>query len=251
MKLEKAPLAYNDNNFLSSREARPIRILSEYLNPERKLKELNINHTIVFFGSARIHPETDHPLNSAYDTAEELSFRIANWSQSIEDPGKRVYICSGGGPGIMEAANRGAKRAGDKTIGMNIALPFEQTPNQYISPDLNIEFHYFYMRKLWFLYHSKAIVVFPGGFGTLDELFETLTLIQTKKIEKPFLPVLLYKRDYWNDLINFDKLVSNGLISPKDMDIISFFDTVDEAMELLVPAVSELVENYTVTNFEV
>ncbi len=250
MKLEKAPLAYLDTDFMDSKTARPIRILSEYLNPERKLKENDINHTIVFFGSARIHPESNHPLQSSYDAAEELAYRISTWSKDIEDAAKKVYICSGGGPGIMEAANSGAHRAGAKNIGMNIALPFEQTPNQFISPELNIEFHYFYMRKLWFLYHSKAIVVFPGGFGTLDELFETLTLIQTKKIEKPFLPVLLYNREYWAKLINFDLLVDNELISPEDKDIIHFFDTVDEAMEYLVPAVSELIDKYATKNFQ-
>ncbi|MFW6364942.1 MAG: LOG family protein [Spirochaetota bacterium] len=249
MKLERANLAYMDEEFLTSRQARPIRILSEYLNPERKLKELGINHTVVFFGSARIRPEDAHPLKESYDAAEELAYRIASWSKTIEDEGKRVYVCTGGGPGIMEAANKGARRAGEHSIGLNIALPFEQVPNQFISPDLNIEFHYFYMRKLWFLYHSKAIIVFPGGFGTLDELFETLTLIQTRKIQKPFLPVLLYNRSYWDKLINFDLMETNGLITPNERSIMRFFESPDEAMEYLVPAISELTEKYTVKNF--
>lgn len=249
MKLNKASLSYLDEEFLSSRQGRPIRILSEYLNPARKLDQYSINHTVVFFGSARITPDENHPMKASYDAAEDLAFRIAEWSQSIENPDERVYVCTGGGPGIMEAANRGAHRAGAYSIGMNIALPFEQSPNQYISPELNMEFHYFYMRKLWFLYHSKAIIAFPGGFGTLDELFETLTLIQTQKIEKPFLPVLLYNRAYWDELINFELLEAKGLISPEDRSIIRFFESSDEAMEYLIPAISELTKKYTTTNF--
>jgi uncharacterized protein (TIGR00730 family) len=248
MKLEKAPLAFKDDDFLSSKQARPIRILSEYLNPERKLKEFNIKHTAVFFGSARTKPD-DSPLSHSYKAAEELAFQISEWSKKIDNPDRKVYVCTGGGPGIMEAANKGAHRAGLPTIGMNISLPFEQEPNQFISPDLNIEFHYFYMRKLWFLYHAKAIITFPGGFGTLDELFETLTLLQTKKIEKPFLPVLLYNKDYWNELINFELLEAKGLINTEDRNIIRFFETPEEAMDILKPELSELTEKYTTKNF--
>lgn len=249
MDIKKAPLSYHDSEFLDSKQARPIRILSEYLNPERRLAEYQIKHTIVFFGSARIGRRKDDPMQHYYDTAEELAFQIASWSQEQTDPEKKVYICTGGGPGIMEAANKGANHAGEKTIGLNISLPFEQQPNPYVSPELNMEFHYFYTRKLWFLYHAKAIIAFPGGFGTLDELFETLTLIQTKKIEKPFLPVLLYDKEYWQNLINFDSLVKNGLIGEKDLELIQFFDSPQEAMDILKPAVTELIEKHTNKNF--
>ncbi|HRX15562.1 MAG TPA: LOG family protein [Spirochaetota bacterium] len=249
MKNVKAPLSYLDPDFVQSKEGRPLRILSEYLDPERKLKLNNIEHTVVFFGSARTKPDSSDPLSFAYNAAEDLAYNLAKWSSTIEDPSRKIYICTGGGPGAMEAANKGAARAGEKTIGLNIALPFEQEPNPYISPELNMEFHYFYMRKLWFLYHSKAIIVFPGGFGTMDELFETLTLIQTKKIDKPHLPVLLYNKKFWESLINFDIMKDNGLISPEDLNLFRYFDTTDEAMKILVPEITELVDNYSAKNF--
>ncbi|MDA3901649.1 MAG: LOG family protein [Spirochaetes bacterium] len=249
MNTNKAPLSYLDPDFVLSKEARPLRIMSEYLDPERKLKQNNVQHTVVFFGSARTKPDPSDPLAHAYKTAEELAFKLAQWSSTETDSNRKIFICTGGGPGAMEAANKGAARAGEKTIGLNIALPFEQDPNPYISPELNMEFHYFYMRKLWFLYHAKAIIVFPGGFGTMDELFETLTLMQTKKIDKPFLPVLLYNRKFWESLINFDTMKENGLISPEDTDLFSYFDTTDEAMDILKPAISELINNYSAKNF--
>lgn len=241
---DKAPVAYLSEDFMRSREARPIRILSEYINPERILREANINHTIVFFGSARIKPEGDDKCSKYYQAADELAYLVADWSRQISDPEKKVHICTGGGPGIMEAANKGASRAGEKTIGLNINLPFEQKPNPYISPDLNLEFHYFYMRKLWFLYYAKAIVVFPGGFGTMDELFETLTLFQTKKVAKPSIPILLYDRKFWESLINLDVMVDYGLISEKDKNLFSFFSTPQEGIAILKEQVTDIVDKY-------
>lgn len=241
---DKAPVAYLSEDFLRSRDARPIRILSEYINPERILREANINHTIVFFGSARIRPEGDPKCDKYYHAAEELAYMVGSWSKQIPEPEKKIYVCTGGGSGIMEAANRGASRAGEKTIGLNINLPFEQIPNPYISPELNLEFHYFYMRKLWFLYYAKAIVVFPGGFGTMDELFETLTLFQTKKVAKPLMPILLYDREFWDRLLNLDVMVEYGLISEKDKNLFSFFSTPQEGIDILKAQVSDIVDKY-------
>jgi hypothetical protein len=155
--------------------------------------------------------------------------------------GRGFHICTGGGPGIMEAANRGAHRAGEKTIGLNISLPFEQHPNKYISPELNFEFHYFFMRKLWFLYHAKALVVFPGGFGTMDELFETLTLVQTQKLEKKHIPILLFDREFWDSVINFRKLADMNFISPEDLKLFHFFDSPEEGVEYLRPRIEKLI----------
>ena len=194
---------------------------------------------MIFFGSARTEPDHKH-----YKMADELAYKLVELSNKIEEKTKeKFYICTGGGPGIMEAANRGAARANGKTIGLNISLPFEQDPNPYITPELNFEFHYFFMRKLWFLYQAKAIILFPGGFGTLDELFETLTLIQTRKLEKMGIPVLLYDSEFWNDLINFDKLKDMGLISPEDLDIFSFFNETDEAIKILEPKLEKIMDN--------
>ena len=177
--------AFNNKDFMQSKEARPLRILSEYIEPKKRFKENNIQNTVVFFGSARIKPNSNNISSKYYKEAEEFSYQLALLSNEIEkESGKKFYICTGGGHGIMGAANEGANRANSKSIGLNIELPFEQDSNEFISDELNFEFHYFFMRKLWFLYYAKALVVFPGGFGTLDELFETLTLIQTKKLEK-------------------------------------------------------------------
>ena len=232
MTQEKAPKAYKNMDFLNSREARALRILSEYLEPEKRLREMNIMHTVVFFGSARIRPD-DPRTGKYYTAAEELAYRLAKLGKSMERRKRGFHICTGGGPGIMEAANRGAHRAGAKTIGLNISLPFEQEPNRYISPELNFEFHYFFMRKLWFLYNAKALVVFPGGFGTLDELFEALTLRQTDKIHDKSMPILLYDRSYWESLMCFDKMVELGFVLPEEMRLIHFFDTPEEGMRYL------------------
>jgi len=246
VKKRKPEKAYKNLEFLASREARTLRILSEYLEPEKRFHELGVRHTVVFFGSARSGPKKDaHGTDRYYWAAEELAFLLAAFSNQISDRDNGFYICTGGGPGIMEAANRGAKRAKAKTIGLNISLPFEQNPNPYISPELNFEFHYFFMRKLWFLYHAKALVVFPGGFGTLDELFETLTLVQTDKLEKGNLPILLYDRAYWESIVNFKKLADMGYISPEDLKLFHFCDTPGEGFIFLKPRIEKLITRVT------
>ncbi|MBN1501417.1 MAG: LOG family protein [Spirochaetes bacterium] len=249
MSREKAAKAYLDEEFLKSREGRIVRIMSEYLQPKMKLKDNKINHTVAFFGSARIKPDNGAPLSESYWAAENLAFMIAEWSKTLPDE-RKLYICTGGGPGIMEAANRGAARANEKTIGLNISLPFEQHPNPYISEELNFEFHYFYMRKLWFLYHAKALVVFPGGFGTMDEMFETLTLIQTKKIEKQNIPIYLYNSKFWNKLINFEYFVEEGLISKEDLKLFNFFDSPEEGFEKLKPEIIKITDHVNSTVFK-
>ena len=204
------PLAYKDEKFLDSEEARPMRILAEYLEPLRILCREQVHETVVFFGSARITPEG--PLGRYYNEARELARLITTWSKSLRSSCHRYVVCSGGGPGIMEAANRGASDAGGRTIGLNIGLPHEQRPNPYITRALSFEFHYFFMRKLWFAHLARALVVFPGGFGTLDEMMEILTLQQTQKLDRS-IAVLLYGSQYWKEIINFDALVRHGTIS--------------------------------------
>lgn len=247
--MERAEKAYKNLDFLKSSAARTIRILAEYLEPKKRFDEENIKHTVVFFGSSRVRPgKKDDPLLTGkyYWAAEEFAFKLASWSKELEKKGEECgfTICTGGGPGIMEAANRGAKRANAKNIGMNISIPFEQEPNDYITPKLNFEFHYFFMRKLWFLYHAKALVVFPGGFGTMDELFETLTLVQTHKLPKHNIPILLYDPEFWKDLINFPKLVEYGMISPEDANLFHYFSTPDEGMSYLKPRLQEFIKNF-------
>ena len=246
--MKRPEKAYKNIEFLKSREARTLRILAEYLEPEKRFEELKIKHTVVFFGSARVRPvkksKDDMSIHKNYWAAEELAFQLANYSRELRKEGEGFSICSGGGPGIMEAANRGATRANEKNIGLNISIPFEQDPNHYITPELSFEFHYFFMRKLWFLYHAKAIIVFPGGFGTMDELFETLTLRQTKKLDKLKIPVLLYDRIYWEDLVNFDKLIEYGLISPEDVKLFRFFSTPEEGLEYLKPRLKDVIHNF-------
>jgi uncharacterized protein (TIGR00730 family) len=242
MKQEKAKKAYLNIDFLKSREARTIRIISEYLEPEKRFEEMNISHTVVFFGSARIRSDKKNDLEKKYYwAAEEFAYKLGKWSKELANKGDSFYIATGGGPGIMEAANRGANRAGTHTIGLNISLPYEQNPNKYITPDLKFEFHYFFMRKLWFLYHAKALVVFPGGFGTLDELFETLTLLQTRKIEKGNIPILLYDKEFWEDLINFQKLADYNLISPEDLKLFYYFKDLDDGLNFLKPRLEKIM----------
>lgn len=236
------PKAYENLKFLNSYDARPIRILSEYLEPQQHFKENNIRHTVVFFGSARTTPQGDK-MSQSYHAAEEFAYRLAKWSSTLNEKNK-LYICTGGGPGIMEAANKGASRAGEKNLGLNISLPFEQHSNPYITPELNMEFHYFYMRKLWFLYYAKALVVFPGGFGTMDELFETLTLVQTEKVVKKNLSILLFDREFWKQTINFDYMVECGLISPEDLDLFRYFDSPEEGMQILQPRLEKAIRNF-------
>jgi uncharacterized protein (TIGR00730 family) len=223
-------LAYRNDEFLDSPDARSLRILSEYLYPLSQFRHERIADTIVFFGSARTFEEG--PNAGYYDDARELARRLTDWSNNLPNPARRFVVCSGGGPGIMEAANRGALDAGGKTIGLNIGLPFEQRPNPYITNELCFEFHYFFMRKFWFAYLAKALVVFPGGYGTLDELTEILTLVQTQKLLKKMV-VLLYGSAFWKEILNFDALLKHGMIAEKDLELFSFVDDVDTAFQML------------------
>lgn len=239
--------AYKNMEFLNSREARVVRIMCEYIEPEKRFKHYKIRHTVVFFGSARTQPD-DSLTRQYYHDAHKLSYLLAQYGKELEAVHDGFVICTGGGHGIMEAANKGANEAGVYSIGLNISLPFEQIPNQYISQELNFEFHYFFMRKLWFLYHAKAIVVFPGGYGTLDELFETLTLVQTNKLQKQEIPIVLYDENYWNKLINFQMLIDYGYIDKKDFDLIHFCNSPEEGIEYLKPRLKRLIEkvNHTI-----
>src|SRR6185369_5890579 len=223
-------LAYRDEAFLDSDAARPIRILAEYLQPLHAFERERVHDTIVFFGSARMQP--DGPFARYYAEARELARLVTEWSLGIASPARRFLVCSGGGDGIMEAANRGAADAGGRSIGLNISLPHEQRPNPYISPKLGFEFHYFFMRKLWFAHLARAIVVFPGGFGTLDELFEILTLCQTRKLERPIVTVL-YGSSYWNEIVNFPALARHGMIAEEDLHLLHFVDTPADALARL------------------
>ncbi len=255
------PVAYLFEEFLESAEGRPIRILSEYLEPLRRFKQQKIQDTVVFFGSARVHSRADATRaldrlrkrgdarskarlaaikrsrkavewSRYYEDARELAHKLAVWSLSLESPRHRFVVCSGGGPGIMEAANRGAYEAGGKSIGFNIRLPFEQGANRYITPGLHFEFHYFFMRKFWFAYLSKALVIFPGGFGTLDEMFEILTLAQTQKLSKQ-LGVFIYGREYWEEIIDLKPMEEWGAINAGDLDLLKWVNSPDEAFEKL------------------
>jgi hypothetical protein len=225
-----SPLAYADEQFLDSDEARPLRILAEYLGPLRRFEQATVHDTIVFFGSARL--KADGPLSRYYDEARELARLITAWSKSLSSHAHRYVVCSGGGGGIMEAANRGAADAGGRTIGLNISLPHEQRPNPYVTRELSLEFHYFFMRKLWFAHLARALIAFPGGFGTLDELTEILTLAQTRKLDSP-IPVILYGSAYWGEILNFDALVRHGMIDPKDLELFQYADDPIQALALL------------------
>ncbi|HKS80912.1 MAG TPA: TIGR00730 family Rossman fold protein [Candidatus Acidoferrales bacterium] len=256
--LPMAKLAYHDPKFMESLQARPLRIMAEYLDPLKRVREQNVGDTIVMFGSARIQSRESalaelKKIESAargrrngewgakirqakailgmsryYEEARELSRRITQWAMTLGHDPKRFVICSGGGPGIMEAANRGAAEAGGPSIGLSIQLPHEQRPNPYITPELNICFHYFFMRKLWFAQMAKALIVFPGGFGTMDELTEILTLLQTGKLSSHHL-ILIYGREYWDKVINWKHMVRTGTISEREYEVLQFADTVDEA----------------------
>ena len=223
-------LAYNDPGFLDSDDARPLRILAEYMGPLRSFREADVCDTIVFFGSARLRQ--DGPLGRFYDDARKLAGLITRWSAGLPSSAHRYVVCSGGGGGIMEAANRGAAEAGGRTIGLNISLPHEQRPNPYITPGLSFEFHYFFMRKLWFAHLARALVVFPGGFGTLDELTEILTLSQTGKFEQR-IPVILYGEAYWKEIVNFEALARHGMIDAADLELFQFADDPATALRLI------------------
>lgn len=263
--------AYKNINFLRSPDARAIRVLCEFMEPGSRFRKLRVKDTIVFFGSARIKPRqaakaqlevaqdalqrkrggsetlraefkrAKRALDASqfYEDAALLAEKLTAWSKSLESPARRFLICSGGGPGIMEAANLGAARAGGASIGLNISLPFEQAPNPYQSRELSFEFHYFFLRKFWFAYLAKALVVFPGGFGTLDELFEVLTLIQTKKTAK-HMPVVIFGAKYWREIINFDALEKWGMIDRSDLKMFKLVDDVDDAFEYLKAELTRL-----------
>jgi uncharacterized protein (TIGR00730 family) len=258
------PLAYLDQEFLDSEEARPIRILAEYLEPLRRFKAQNIQDTVVFFGSARIHSREfaeaalalltqgaeaaaeEHvrrghkavEWSRYYEEARELAKLLTTWAQTLDSVHHRFVVTSGGGPGIMEAANRGAHEAGGKSVGLNIKLPFEQGPNRYITDGLHFEFHYFFMRKFWFAYLAKSLVVFPGGFGTLDEMFEILTLMQTEKLEKQ-IQIILYGTEYWDAIVNLQPMLEWGAIGDHDLSLLQRANTPEEAFGLLKTHLTE------------
>lgn len=259
----KPPKAYKDLEFLNSPDARLVRILAEFLGPQRRFRREHIKDTIVFFGSARMtsraeavalykaaikardktrkpsrsliqavsDAETRVAMSRYYEDTVELARRLTAWSKTLTDS-HRFVVCSGGGPGIMEAANRGAHRARGKSVGLNISLPFEQFANPYITPDLSLEFHYFFMRKFWFAYLAKALVIMPGGFGTMDELMEILTLLQTEKVKKR-MAVVIYGTEYWKKVLDFDSMLAHGMINKRDLRLFQFHDTVDSAFDYL------------------
>jgi len=225
--------AYHNTEFINSKDARALRILAEYLEPKARFEEHGLEDTIVFFGSARTLPDSRY-----YEAARQLAFRLTQWSKGLASTERRFVVATGGGPGIMEAANRGASEARGLTAGIGISIPIEQTDNAYITRGLSFHFHYFFMRKFWFAYLAKAMIAFPGGFGTLDELFESLTLIQTKKMKKP-MPIILFGTGYWNEVINFDALVRHGTISAEDLNLFHRTDSVDEAYDWVVRELTE------------
>ncbi len=259
--ISKPKKAYENDNFLNSADGRVLRMLAEYLHPKSKFRKHKIMDTIVFFGSARLKSKRDaladfrktnkmNPKSSGfaqklrysqlmvdmsryYEDAVELSRRLTEWSLNLDTTANRFIVCTGGGPGIMEAANKGAKKAGGYSVGLNISIPFEQFVNRYVTPDLSFEFHYFFMRKFWFAYLSKALIVFPGGFGTMDECFEVLTLVQTEKIKKKLLMVV-YDEKYWKSIINFDVLVEKGMIDESDLKLLNFCSSIDEVFDKVV-----------------
>lgn len=233
--------AYRDPEFMSGDEARPLRILSEYLEPRDRLSRLNVHNGLIFWGSARLRPHDEHPVDDQvdfYSHARELAARMVQWTMDTHAEGEHYYVCTGGGPGIMEAANRGAADINPElSMGFNIELPHEQGANPWVHDTLNFDFHYFFMRKFWFMNIAKALIVFPGGFGTMDELFEMLTLVQTGKHDR--IPIVLFGRDFWSRLINFDVFVELGLISPEDVGLFYQADTVDDAYRFLTDALAE------------
>ena len=275
--MNSQPLAYNHQEFLESEEGRPLRILAEYLEPLRRFKAQNIQDTVVFFGSARIHSQ-EHARDALdrlerqsvapaeggrphshlergrkavewsryYEDARVLARMLTEWSNSLDSPHHRFVVTSGGGPGIMEAANRGATEAGGKTIGLNIRLPFEQGVNQYITDGLQFRFRYFFMRKFWFAYLAKALVIFPGGYGTLDEMFEILTLMQTEKLAKQ-IQILLYGSEYWDAILSLDPMFDWGAIDAGDVELIRRVDTPQQAFALLK---SHLTEHHLLARTE-
>ena len=229
----KKAKAYREPAFINSKDARPLRILAEYLEPKSRFEHFGVEDTIVFFGSARLKEG-----NRWYEAARALAFKLTGWSKALPSKERRFVVCTGGGPGIMEAANRGASEAGGLSVGLPISLPHEEGANPHVTRELTFRFHYFFMRKFWFAYLAKAIIVFPGGFGTLDEMFEALTLVQTKKMTKP-MPIVLFGDDYWREVINFDALVKHGTINAADAGLMFRTDSVDEAFDWIVARLKE------------
>jgi len=225
--------AYNNREFLNSRNARALRILAEYLEPKSRFEEHGVEDTIVFFGSARFKEG-----NRWYEAARALAFKLTEWSKALPSRERRFVVCSGGGPGIMEAASRGASEAKGVAVGLGISLPHEQHDNPWLTRELGFHFHYFFMRKFWFAYLAKAVIVFPGGFGTLDELMEVVTLVQTGKMTKP-MPIVLFGGDYWKEVINFDALVKHGTIDAADVNLVHRTDSVDEAFDWVTARLNE------------
>jgi len=262
--------AYKNLDFLTSPSARLIRILSELMEPQVRFRKYNIRNTVVFFGSARAlpGPEARRELRAVekkikgkkkttpalrrelhmarqsvkmsgyYDDAVEMSEKLTRWFKEVEKKGPRFVVCSGGGPGIMEGVNRGAQKAKGRSIGLNISLPMEQEPNVFITRDLSFDFHYFFVRKFWFFYLAKSIVIFPGGYGTMDEFFELLTLVQTGKSMKK-MSIILYGGDYWKSIVNFEAMIEWGTIEMKDLDLFKIFDDVDETVDYIKQQLSE------------
>jgi uncharacterized protein (TIGR00730 family) len=259
--------AYENPSFVNSRDGRVMRIMAEYLEPQKRLRDAGVEDTIVFFGSARIPARADAERTLAdlrgisgvapeavaraernlemsryYEDARTLSHKLTEWAAALSraqgHPGQRFSVVTGGGPGIMEAANRGAAEAGGSTIGMNISLPFEQYPNEYISNGLAFEFHYFFMRKFWLVYLAKAAVVMPGGFGTLDEFTEVVTLVQTEKIRRK-LPIVLFGTAYWEKILEFEPMAAYGTIDLEDLALFHVTDSVDDAFDWLKSQLAE------------
>ena len=251
--------AYRNLGFLNSKEARALRILAEYLEPKSRFDYHRVEDTIVFMGSARLksREQAEEALRAAhaagadpeparmvlkmsgyYEAARELAFRLTKWSKELAHDQRRFVVCTGGGPGIMEAANRGASEAQGVNVGLTISIPAEEFDNPYVTRELAFHFHYFFMRKFWFAYLAKAVIVFPGGFGTLDELFELLTLVQTRKMRKP-MPIVLFGTEYWREVINFEALATHGTIDPTDIELMFRTDSIDEAYDWLVLRLAE------------
>jgi len=251
--------AYSNPSFITSREGRSLRILSEYLEPKSRFERLRVDDTIVFMGSARVksREQAEEALRKAeagdgdleaartavkmavyYEAARTLAFRLTQWSKGLDSTERRFVVCTGGGPGIMEAANRGAADARGMNVGLTISLPIEEFGNPYVTRELSFHFHYFFMRKFWFAYLAKAVIVFPGGFGTLDELFELLTLVQTRKMRKP-LPIVLFGTEYWRQVVDFGALVRHGTIGARDVGLMRHTDSLDDAYDWIVRHLTE------------
>jgi len=251
--------AYQHPGFLNSKDARALRILSEYLEPKSRFDRFKVDDTIVFMGSARIQSreaaeemvrkgragdgsaekeQIALKMSAYYEAAREFAFRLTNWSKELNREERRFVVCTGGGPGIMEAANRGAAEAKGLNVGLTISIPVEEFDNPYVTRELAFHFHYFFMRKFWFAYLAKAVIVFPGGYGTLDELFELLTLVQTRKMRKP-MPIVLFGTEYWREIVDFDALARHGMIDPQDIELVHRTDSVDEAFDWIVLQLAE------------